>query len=305
MRSADRALVEHWDGTKWSIIPTPDSATGYEALVGIAAVGPKDIWAVGYTSERFGPQRPLIERWNGSRWRIVTAPAFEQWAALDDISVVSERDVWAIGNSYLGEVVLHWDGRRWSQVSTPNVGYLTAVHAVSATDVWVVGLRGTPPGQSTGAVYGTLVEHWDGTSWSIVASPSTSSDFNLLESVGGRAGDLWAVGSRWESTQPPTPLVLRWDGVTWRIIPSADPAQSDAQLSDVAVVSSTEVLAVGSAGGRTLLQRWNGVTWSIVPTPSPGGHDALYAISAGSSGAWTVGTSSDESRTKALALRRP
>lgn len=303
-RSADRALVQHWDGTRWSIVPAPDTGTGYEALSGIAAVGPKDIWAVGYTSDRFGPQRLLIERWNGSRWRVTAAPAFDNWAALEDVSVISARDAWAVGNSYLGEVVLRWDGRRWNQVPSPNVGWLTAIHAASPTDVWVVGQRGATPGQSSGSVYQTLVEHWDGTSWRVVPTPSTSADFNLLESVGGRAGDVWAVGSAWESTQPRAPLVLHGDGAGWRIAPNADAVPSDASLSDVAVVSSTEVFAVGSAAGRTLVERWNGSSWQVDPTPSPGDMDDLFGIDVAPSGAWAVGSTGGASGIRTLTLQK-
>jgi len=300
-RSADRALVQHWDGTRWSIVPTPDTGTGWEALSGIAALGPKDIWAVGYTSDRFGPQRPLIERWNGSRWRVTAAPAFDNWAALEDVSVISARDAWAVGNSYLGEVVLHWDGRRWNQVPSPNVGYLTAIHAASPTDVWIVGLRGAAPG---GSVYQTLVEHWDGTSWSVVPTPSTSATFNILDGVGGRAGDVWAVGSAWDWEQPRSPIALHGDGATWRIVPNADAVPSDAALSDVAVVSSAEVFAVGSAAGRTLVQRWNGSSWEVVPTPSPGDRDDLFGVVVAPSGAWAVGSTGDASGIRTLTLRK-
>jgi hypothetical protein len=303
-KDTDRSLVQHWDGTRWSIVPTPDGATGWEALGGIAAAGPKDIWAVGYTSERYGPQRLLIERWNGSRWRVMSAPAFDNWAALQDVSVVSARDAWAVGNSYQGEVVLHWDGKRWNAVPSPNVGWLTDVHAISATDVWVVGNGPVPPGDTSGALYGTLVEHWDGTSWRVVPSPNVNADFNLLESIEGRAGDLWAVGSAWDSTQPRTPLILHWDGGSWRIVPGADLVASDTNLSDVAFVSPTEVWAVGSAAGRTLVQRWDGAGWTVVASPSPGNMDELLAISVASSGAWAVGTSNDGSGSRTLALRR-
>ena len=47
-----------------------------------------------------------------------------------------------------------------------------------------------------GSAYETLIEHWDGTSWSIVTSPngSTTQD-NLLDSVTcTSASQCWAVG---------------------------------------------------------------------------------------------------------------
>jgi hypothetical protein len=115
---------------------------------------------------------------------------------------------------------------------------------------------------------------------------------------------VWAVGSAWESTEPQTPLVLHGDGVTWRIVPNADGVLSDARLSDVAVVSSTEVFAVGSAADRTLVQRWSGSNWEVVPTPSPGDRDDLFGVVVAPSGAWAVGSTGDASGIRTLTLQK-
>ena len=40
-------IIEHWDGTQWSAVPTPH-LDGAAVLRGIATVAPNDIWAVGY-----------------------------------------------------------------------------------------------------------------------------------------------------------------------------------------------------------------------------------------------------------------
>jgi hypothetical protein len=39
-------LVEHWDGSQWSVASSPDSGVD-DGLSGVSAVGPSDIWAVG------------------------------------------------------------------------------------------------------------------------------------------------------------------------------------------------------------------------------------------------------------------
>src|SRR5436189_3074016 len=44
-------LVEHWDGTQWSIVPSPNTAAGNNYLLAVIAVGPNDVWAVGYYSD--------------------------------------------------------------------------------------------------------------------------------------------------------------------------------------------------------------------------------------------------------------
>src|ERR1043165_7899800 len=53
----------------------------------------------------------------------------------------------------------------WSVVSSPNpdiVNVLNDVEVVTANDVWAVGFSQNQ----------TLIEHWDGTSWSGVSSPT-------------------------------------------------------------------------------------------------------------------------------------
>src|SRR5438105_1213910 len=58
----------------------------------------------------------------------------------------------------------------WSVVTSPNVGgscpSLGAVAAVSKSDVWAVGLHYSNNGSFPSR---TLIEHWNGTNWSLVA----------------------------------------------------------------------------------------------------------------------------------------
>src|SRR5262245_2582841 len=39
--------TEHWDGTQWSIVPSPNVGTGHNYLTGVAAVTTNNVWAVG------------------------------------------------------------------------------------------------------------------------------------------------------------------------------------------------------------------------------------------------------------------
>src|SRR5438045_3149994 len=83
----------------------------------------------------------------------------------------------------------------WSVVSSPNRGTdfnrLDAVNATSPSDAWAVGTgRATPSSQLL-----TLTEHFNGTSWSLVSSPSVGSSTNELLAVdAASATDAWAVG---------------------------------------------------------------------------------------------------------------
>src|SRR5262249_39157236 len=188
-------LTQHWNGTSWSIVTSPNPGSGSSYLIGIAAVTTSDVWAVGYsTSTSTGPKQTLIEHWDGASWKILPSPSP---GGVDNqlygVAAVATSDIWGVGyftprsTGANQTLIEHWDGASWSVVSSPNAGstinQLSDVAAVNATDVWAVGL--SSPGQ-------TLVEHWDGASWSIVSSPNQGSALNQLDGVAAvTASDVW------------------------------------------------------------------------------------------------------------------
>jgi hypothetical protein len=84
----------------------------------------------------------------------------------------------------------------WSVVPSPNVGSgsnePSAVAAISASNVWMVGYY-----QNSSNIAQTLIEHWNGTSWSVVPSPNAGSSHNYLYGVARVPGSskVWAVGT--------------------------------------------------------------------------------------------------------------
>src|SRR6266540_1214830 len=71
-------LSLHWDGTTWKGVPTPNptwSGADFFTLEDADAVSSTEVWAVGY-AEDFASLKSttLVERWNGSSWRIVPSP---------------------------------------------------------------------------------------------------------------------------------------------------------------------------------------------------------------------------------------
>src|SRR5260370_30168193 len=93
-------------------------------------------------------------------------------------SAQSKNNVWFVGfYRFLNPpatLIEHWDGSRWSIVNSPNVGTgnneLWGISATSATDVWAVGISQAHPGASPQP----LTLHWNGTQWSVVPSPGSS-----------------------------------------------------------------------------------------------------------------------------------
>src|SRR5581483_4697048 len=70
-----QTLIEHWDGTSWAIVSSPNISTAdHNFLLGVTCVSASDCWAVGYyANDNFLPQT-LVERWDGTSWAIVSSP---------------------------------------------------------------------------------------------------------------------------------------------------------------------------------------------------------------------------------------
>src|SRR5207253_7698779 len=135
----------------------------------------------------------------------------------------------------------------------------------------------------------TMIQHWDGTRWSVVSSPNSTDWTNVLNAVSSvSADDIWAVG-RSNTTGTDHTLVEHWDGAQWSIIPSPTAGLSGS-LSAVAIVSASDVWAAGAYTpaygnpGQTQTLHWNGSVWTIVPSPHGGNRgNFLYGLAATSS----------------------
>jgi hypothetical protein len=205
----------------------------------------------------------LAQRWNGSSWSniAIPTPAGAFLAVLSGVSCTSATTCRAAGGYIAGtgpELVIkplveNWNGTSWSTVATPNVGSpsfaaLNAVTCTSATDCTAVGFS-VPSGPAFGK---TLVEHWNGTSWTIVPSPNPGGAFDSsLDAVScTSAANCYAVGSYATETATKT-LVEHWDGSTWAIQASPNPSNSSqAALSGVSCPGPAKCFAVGAYGAN-------------------------------------------------------
>jgi hypothetical protein len=166
---------------------------------------------------------------------------------------------------------------------------LVGVAAVSSGDVWAVGyvLTGTPsdPGVAT------LIQHWDGTNWAVVPSPSPGAQSSLSAVAVVSADDVWAVGKSDGGT-----LAEHWDGTAWNVVPtgSAGSQSGPGYFDGVAAVSSHDVWAVGSSapnGGNSLIEHWDGAFWTAVETPGFTASPVLTDVASfAANDVWAVGT---------------
>jgi hypothetical protein len=98
-------------------------------------------------------------------------------------------------------------------VTGPGSPILHGLTAVASNNVWAVGENEEVPGLGIT----TLVEHWNGSAWSIVRSP-TPGAYPTLNAVAARsASDVYAVGFNEPSVNGGVQqgLILRWNGSTW------------------------------------------------------------------------------------------
>jgi hypothetical protein len=195
---AAQTFIEHFDGHTWSVVPSPNAGAGNNLLVAVAAVSTNDVWAVGDFQTDRNVFRTLTEHWDGKTWRIVASPSGAGvQAGLLSVAALSSTNVWAGGDSGAATLIEHWTGTHWTVVSSPTpsgtqFNPVFGLAPVSASNIWAVG-------QTQNATSGspaTLIEHWNGTSWSLVASPSPGSQATLSGAAADRtSGQAWAVGN--------------------------------------------------------------------------------------------------------------
>jgi hypothetical protein len=297
-----KTLILHWDGSAWSMVPSPNVDPGGNNLNAIAVVSANDVWAVGYYYDPASENQALILHWNGNMWSVVPTPDPGMTLNhLTGVAAVSANDVWAVGysvadNRYdLHTLVLHWDGSIWSVTPSPDMGtnrsYLYGVAAVSASDVWAVGYYYSVSKDQT------FTLHWDGSVWSVIRSPNLETDTNVLSGVTATpAGDVWAVGYYINASDHGQALILHWNGAVWGAIPGPLPSVNNNGLRGVTAVSGNDVWAVGdyydsSFVDRPLIIHWDGSAWSAVSSPSPAmDYNDLYDVAAVSANdIWAVG----------------
>lgn len=235
----DEALIEHWNGTSWSRVPSPHPGAS-SALSAVAVISARNAWAVGeYENQAGGNEQAFTVHWNGTTWRRVPVPVTGT-SALSGVTATAWNDVWAVGdseNAVRQVMILHWDGQAWHRAAyrgPAGNSYLSSVAAVSAADVWAVGntIRGTDVGPA-------FTVRWTGRKWLRVPIPDAGS--SVLSGVTAiSARNAWAAGGGAGHTS-----VEHWDGTAWSAVPSPGPGTSS-DLQAVAASSASNVWAVGS-----------------------------------------------------------
>jgi len=252
-------LDERWNGTTWSVQPTPDPAgTSNSTLVGVACSVSTSCIAVGsYTKTPSGHPFTLAESWNGIAWSIVTTPnpPANRGASLLSVACSSGSACTAVGNWFNSsntEVTLaeRWSGTAWSIQTTLNptthLSELFGVACSSATSCMAVGSD-----INTSILQVALVERWNGSTWSVVAIPGIAgSQGAALQAIScATVKGCNAVGDNINGAGVEVTLAEKWNGTAWSVKATPNPATATA--SDLLAVSCTTKACTASGAYST------------------------------------------------------
>jgi hypothetical protein len=316
---AESTLAEHWNGTAWEVVPTPNATDVVNGtaknqgnrLNAVTAISGSNIWAVGAhgtigenSEATFVPLKTLVEHWNGTAWQIITSPNVGTTRnELNGLVAFSASNIWAVGSYSNGSLdghhdrplAAHWNGTAWKTVAVPSYGTSSRLYGVAkipgTSKLWAVGeyekVNATTGAQTSGA----LIEKWNGSSWSVAATTSNSEKLNSVTAIS--SSSAFAVGDS----------VMRWNGTSWNVMSNALPSNNGyaAELESVTRAPNGNLLAAGwridpqTLDYSTVIERWDGSTWSVVPSPNQGG-SRLYGIAKApnSTRVWAVGVASGE-----------
>jgi hypothetical protein len=334
--SDDGTLTEQWNGNDWTIVPSQNGGIADNRMTAIDGTGPTDVWA----THNFGTYGGM-QHWDGSAWTVSETPFITTGVTLEGVAARTTEDVWSVGWTRVDNVqnyntvIFHWDGAAWSRVPSPNPSgtqpdFLYDVVALSATDAWAVGKRGTNwnlplilrwngttwqnVANSCGgglesitaisasdiwAVGDQTICHYDGTTWTAADLPAgvEDIDFNGVDGIAGN--DVWAVGKIRNCYYPECEIpaaAAHWNGSTWTFVQLKGETISDVvtlATHNAYIVGHYQV--IGTSRYATTILHWDGAAWRTIPSPNPtegGTLESIYA--ADSESLWAVGTFYDD-----------
>jgi hypothetical protein len=266
---------------EWGLNPTEEPAgSSAGQLLGVACTASEACVTVGnYTKS--GSNHALAKIGAAGEWSLpsVPEPSGTTSSGFADVACGASNACTAVGSYYASSpgylmLVERWNGASWAIQSVPSPSEaiksgLSGVACTSSFDCMAVGDWTKKEGG--GEIASTLVERWNGSSWSIIPSPNvagyTLSQLYDISCVA--ANDCWAVG-RVAGGKPEAPLAEHWNGSTWSI--NSPTGLPERRLTNVSCGSSSSCVVTTAANGSPsdlALARWNGSSWSTETAPAP------------------------------------
>ena len=251
-RFQQQTLIEHFNGTTWSVVPSPSPGALQNILYGVAAITDTDVWAVGAQQDANNLWHTLTEHWNGSTWSVVNAvDAGTNGNQFYAIKALATNNVYAVGQqSGAGfpsqALIEHWDGKSWTVVSGPADASASALPlGVTATSSSLV-LVGEQ--ETDVAPYTSYVAAGAANALSIQSTPNLGTGENDPFAV-ALAGDgsTWVVGWAINPTSGNhDPLVLQGVNGVFSLVSVPNPTNGgDSGFAAITTVPGGGMWAVG------------------------------------------------------------
>jgi hypothetical protein len=294
----------HWNGRKWALVHTPDpagtKANDNNELFDVTCTSSASCWSVGDFGTPFsstGHQKLLnqVLHWNGNRWSRVrtTNPGGTSMNHLNSLFSVrcgSATNCNAAGDEGTTRAstfkvyneIFHWNGKRWSQVRTPQPGpsgsgrysQIDALACGSATYCWGAGSYGS---NSPALTSQNEILHWNGKKWTRSTVPNPAGDDNqLIGATCSSTRNCWALGSQVNSADGTVNEALHWNGKHWSLVSTPNPGGTS--MGDMNVLLSARCPSARSCWAvgyklaaantyRDEVLHWNGKKWAVRSTP--------------------------------------
>jgi hypothetical protein len=299
------ALIEHWNGARWEVVPAPTLAQPVSNLLSVTASSSHDAWAVGMTATGAidGVIHPLALHWNGRAWRELTLPAevMQGTGQLQSVSVDPvTRTVYAVGTvarvtdvngtmAHTGVLLTLTKGAQEEQLpAIASNTHLLSVSASSDGEAWAAGIRDDTAG---------LLLHQGKTGRWQVRTPYLAHDYQITAILALSKRSVWTVGVNQRTDELHGE---HWNGLVWTEVPLPRVGSLHDRPLALAGISDREVWMVGEAvnprASIPLIERWNGEQWSVVTIAPPAfANSSLSGVSVipGSHAVWIVGHSGD------------
>lgn len=288
-------IVKHWTGKSWSQLPLPSSVAGkWGGQAAVAASSPTDALVVGPNYANSGSN---ALRWNGKQWSTSSLGG----ATLLNDAIFSATNAWAFGYAKgLRAYAVHYNGRSWAKSPIPVVTDQTGtVSAVSASDLWAVGVSGATIAKGPGAQV-TEAAYYDGKTWRAVPITNlhlaSQQSLYLPRILALSAKNVWVYswlqgfrpGAGWIPL--PGAVLTHWNGKTWtRVTIPYKTIQSGYIASDGH--GGVWLSAVGG-NGTAYLEHDNAGKWTRTPVPTEKGYTATVLALAsipGTTSVWAAG----------------
>ncbi len=250
-------MTEQWNGTGWTTLaamPIPGEGTAVEPRA-LSCPTTSECMVVGSYNLHSEPE-PMAERWNGSSWQVLAPPApTGEHAAFRSVSCTSSSACTAVGSvttspSTAKTLIEHWNGSGWSTQSSPSPSptaervYFTGVSCASASWCMTVGSSST-----TGSGSHALAEVWNGSTWTIVATPSAPG------SEGGGSFEEVSCSSSSFCVEVGESIDAEWNGTEWGAQGVQVPPHGEAEiLHAVSCPTGSACQAVGSYENESFAQ---------------------------------------------------